>query len=139
MMRSKNGLSTEERYQQDVLPSSVLDPLRTAHGARFAEFMAQKVCVVAGDVVQAYCGLTPELRDDLRGNIDAVVNVAGVVDFDPPLDEALEVNAFGVKNLVALAHDLGDVPLLHTSTCYVAGSRTGYVPESDPREFPFPR
>ena len=28
----------------------------------------------------------------------------------------LEVNAFGVKNLAALARDLGNLPLLHTST-----------------------
>src|SRR5258706_602193 len=86
-------------------------------------------------------GHTPplELGKLLRGKVDAVINVSGVVDFDPPLDEALEVNAFGVKNLVGLARDLGNLPLLHTSTCFVAGSRTGYVPESDPREFPFPR
>jgi long-chain acyl-CoA synthetase len=139
VMRPKGGLTAEQRYQQDVVPSPVFDPLRTTHGARFGEHMARVVSVVSGDVVQAFCGLSPEQRDDLRGNIDAVVNVAGVVDFDPPLDEALEVNAFGVKNLVELARDLGSVPLLHTSTCYVAGNRTGHIPETDPRDFPFPR
>lgn len=139
VMRPKAGLTAEQRYEKDVEPSAVLDPLRAAHGANFPAFIRSKLSVVAGDVVQPFCGLSQELRDDLRGNIDAVVNVAGVVDFDPPLDEALEVNAFGVKNLVALSRDLGNVPLLHTSTCYVAGNRTGHVPESDPREFPFPR
>ena len=139
VMRPKGGASVEERYQKDVEPSAVLDPLRTTHGAGFTAFIRSKLTVVAGDVVQPFCGMSAELRDDLRGNIDAVVNVAGVVDFDPPLDEALEVNAFGVQNLVALARDLGGVPLLHTSTCYVAGNQTGHVPEIDPREFPFPR
>ena len=63
------------------------------------------------------CGLDEALVRELAGTIDAVVNVAGVVDFNPPLDEALEVNAFGVQNLVALARALGeragDVPHEH--------------------------
>ncbi|MEP7052115.1 MAG: AMP-binding protein [Pseudomonadota bacterium] len=139
VMRPKGGSTVEQRYEKDVEPSPVLDPLRTAHGANFTNFIRNKLTVVAGDVVQPFCGVSSELRDELRGNIDAVVNVAGVVDFDPPLDEALEVNAFGVQNLVALARDLGGVPLLHTSTCYVAGEQTGHVPEIDPRDFPFPR
>ena len=51
---------------------------------------------------------------ELAGTIDAVVNVAGVVDFNPPLDEALHANAFGAQNLVALARPLGDAPALST-------------------------
>lgn len=139
VMRPKGGATVEQRYQNDIEPSAVLDPLRTAHGPNFECFIRSKLTVIAGDVVQPFCGVSAEQRDELRGNIDAVVNVAGVVDFDPPLDEALEVNAFGVQNLVALSRDLGGVPLLHTSTCFVAGSQTGPVPEIDPREFPFPR
>ena len=77
---------------------------------------------------------------ELKGTIDAVVNVAGVVDFNPPLDEALDTNAFGAQNLVALAKALGDAPLMHTSTCYVVGNRDGLILEEKPGErFPFPR
>jgi long-chain acyl-CoA synthetase len=139
VVREKGGRSAEERFWQEIVPTAVFDPLRSAHGAGFEAFLRDKVTPVPGDVVQPYCGLASELRDDLRGNVDAVVNVAGVVDFDPPLDEALEVNAFGVQNLTALARDLGSVPVLHTSTCYVAGSRTGHIDEASPLEFPFPR
>ncbi len=85
------------------------------------------------------CGLDESLVRELRGTIDAVVNVAGVVDFNPPLDDALDANAFGAQNLVDLARALGDVPVMHTSTCYVAGSRKGLVREEDPRAHPFPR
>jgi long-chain acyl-CoA synthetase len=138
-LRPKRGKNAQQRYDEEVATSEVLDALRGEHGLDFPEFLRQKVTPIAGDVIQPFCGLDPDLRDSLRGNVDAVINVSGVVDFDPPLDEALEVNAFGVKNLAALARDLGNLPLLHTSTCFVAGSRTGYVPESDPRDFPFPR
>ncbi|HWP08245.1 MAG TPA: AMP-binding protein [Polyangiaceae bacterium] len=139
IVREKRGQSAEERFWKEIVPTAVFDPLRAAYGAHFEQFLREKVTPVAGDVVRPFCGLGVELRNDLRGTIDAVVNAAGVVDFDPPLDEALEVNAFGVQNLVALAKDLGEKPLLHTSTCYVAGSRTGHIHESSPLDFPFPR
>jgi long-chain acyl-CoA synthetase len=139
LVREKGKQSAEERFWQEIVPTAVFDPLRAAYGERFEAFIREKVTPIAGDVVRPFCGLLPDLRADLRGTIAAVVNAAGVVDFDPPLDEALEVNAFGVQNLVALARDLGDLPLLHTSTCYVAGSRTGHVTEASPLEFPFPR
>jgi long-chain acyl-CoA synthetase len=139
VVRPKRGQTAEERFWNEIAPNDVLRPLREEHGDQFESFLREKVMPIAGDVVQPFCGLEPALRDELRGEVDAVVNAAGVVDFDPPLDEALEVNAFGVQNLVALAKDLGSVPLMHTSTCFVAGSRTGFIEERDPREHPFPR
>ncbi|OGQ25081.1 MAG: hypothetical protein A2138_21660, partial [Deltaproteobacteria bacterium RBG_16_71_12] len=91
----------------------------------------------------------------------AVLNVAGVVSFDPPLDEGMRVNVVGVLNLLELCRELAlapgqqlnvsgaptdapmpapaAIPLLHTSTCYVAGAARGAVWEDDPREQPFPR
>lgn len=139
VVRERPGLGAEQRFWRDVATSPVLDPLRAAHGHAFEAFLREKIRVVAGDVVRPFCGFEADLRAELRGQVDVVVNVAGVVDFDPPLDEALQVNAFGVKNLVELARDLGDVPVLHTSTCFVAGDRTGFIEEADPREHPFPR
>ncbi|MGC4095345.1 MAG: SDR family oxidoreductase [Polyangiaceae bacterium] len=139
VVRPKGGSTAEQRFDRDLLGSAVFAPLRERYGAGFADFLRSKVHPVAGDVVQPFCGLDPVLRQQISGSVDAVVNVSGVVDFDPPLDEALEVNAFGVQNLVALARDFGGVPLLHTSTCYVAGTRTGFVEETDPSEHPFPR
>lgn len=139
VVRPKAGKTVEQRFWEQIVKSEVLVPLREQHGTRFEEFIRSKVTPIAGDVAQPFCGLDPELRDRIRGKVTAVVNVAGVVDFDPPLDEALEVNAFGCQNLVALARDLGNIGVLHTSTCYVAGSQTGPVEERDPREFPFPR
>ncbi|HET9958968.1 MAG TPA: SDR family oxidoreductase, partial [Polyangiaceae bacterium] len=139
VVRAKGDMSAQQRFEREIAPSAVFDPVRQTHGANYEAWLASKVVPVFGDVVKPFCGLDVGLREELRGKIDAVVNVSGVVDFDPPLDEALEVNAFGVQNLVALARDLGSVPLLHTSTCYVAGNRTGVVEEKHPYEHPFPR
>jgi long-chain acyl-CoA synthetase len=139
LVRPRGKLDAERRFWDEIAPSACLDALRSLHGASFEAFLRDKVVPIAGDVVKPFCGLEPGLRDELRGAVDVVVNASGVVDFDPPLDEALEVNAFGVQNLVSLARDLGELPLLHTSTTFVAGNRTGFIQETDPREHPFPR
>ncbi len=139
LVRSGKGKTSEQRFWQDIATSESLKPLRDAHGDRFEDFLREKIVPIDGDVGRPLCGIDEALVKELRGTIDAVVNVAGVVDFNPPLDEALDANAFGSQNLVALARALGDTPLFHTSTCYVAGRRLGPIKETDPREHPFPR
>ncbi len=140
MVRSSKGKGTsEQRFWSEVATNECLRPLREQHGANFEAFLREKIVPIDGDVGRDKCGLDPKLIAELRGTVDAVVNVAGVVDFNPPLDEALDANAFGSKNLVDLARALGDAPLYHTSTCYVAGWRKGLIPENSPVDYPFPR
>ena len=131
---------SQARFWADLVPSPAFDPLRAKHpGARFEAFLREKVTPIPGDVSEPFAGVDEALRGRLAGKISALVNASGVVDFNPPLDESLNVNAFGMQNLVALAKALGDVPFLHTSTCYVAGDRTGQVDEVDPTVHPFPK
>lgn len=138
-------LSSEDRFWQQVASSPVFDPLRERFpGAAFEAFLREKITAVPGDITEEFCGVPAEVRDEIRGTLTAFVNSSGVVDFNPPLDYALNTNAFGMQNLVALCRDL-DTPggpglkMLHTSTCYVAGDRTGQVDEVEPRQFPFPK
>jgi long-chain acyl-CoA synthetase len=131
--------SSEERFWAEIAGSEALEPLRKQHGAKFDDFLRQKITPIPGDVTEPFAGVPREVRDELRGKLTALVNASGVVDFNPPLDYALNVNAFGMQNLVALARDLGDLQVVHTSTCYVAGDRTGQVDEVDPRRYPFPK
>jgi long-chain acyl-CoA synthetase len=139
LVRPKRDQNPEERFWAQIATSAVFDPLRAKYpGTAFEDFLRAKITPIAGDVTLPDLGLHEDLIRELAGRTDAVVNVAGVVDFNPPLDEALEVNAFGVNNLVSLAKRVG-AKILHTSTCYVAGYRSGLIEEVDPREVPFPR
>ncbi len=139
LVRAKKDQTAEERFWSQIATSPTFDPLREAHpGAAFEAFLREKVTPVNGDVVQKVLGIDTALVESLKGTITAVVNVSGVVDFNPPLDEALEVNAFGVNNLIDLAKTLG-APVMHTSTCYVAGYRSGVIEEESPLAVPFPR
>jgi len=140
MVRSSKAKgSSEQRFWNEVATNECLRPLREQHGEGFEAFLREKIVPIDGDVGKPNCGVDAQLVAELRGTVDAVVNVAGVVDFNPPLDEALDANAFGSKNLVELARALGDAPLYHTSTCYTAGRRKELVLEEDPKNRPFPR
>jgi long-chain acyl-CoA synthetase len=140
MVREKDGRSSEERFWAEIAPNPAFDPLREQHpGIEYEAFMRRKITPISGDLSREMAGIPAAVRDSLRGTLTALINSAGVVDFTPPLDDALNVNAFGMQKLVALAHDLGAPPVMHTSTCFVAGERSGQVEEVDPRDFPFPR
>jgi long-chain acyl-CoA synthetase len=140
LVRPKEGRDSKERLNSQILPSPVFDPLRAQYpGEGFHQFMSGKITPVPGDIESENLGVPEALLQEMRGRVQALVNVAGLVDFNPPLDEALNTNAFGVQNLINTAKLLGDVPIFHTSTCYVAGNRGGVIKEVDPREYPFPR
>ncbi len=141
LVRSSGSVTSEQRFWQSVATNECLAPLRAKYpGEEFEAFLREKIVPVDGDVSRPLCGIADKVIAELKGTIDAVVNVAGVVDFNPALDEALDANAFGAQNLVAFTRALGETtPLMHTSTCYVAGRRKGPILEVDPGEFPFPR
>jgi len=146
--RKRSGVvtqSSEERFWTEIAPSPVFDPVRERFpGGAFEAMLRTKITVIPGDVTEPYAGVPEAVRDSMRGTLTAIVNASGVVDFNPPLDYALNVNAFGMQNLVDLARDLAPdgapgVPFVHTSTAYVAGGRTGQVDEVDPLSHPFPK
>lgn len=144
LVRSNEKRTSEERFWKEIIGSEALAPLREAYGSKLEEFLAERVEPIDGDVGLPLCGISEETIAGWRGKIDAVVNIAGVVDFNPPLDEALDTNAFGAQNLVSLCRALGadeahPARLMHTSTCYTVGNREGKILEDDFERFPFPR
>ena len=165
MVRAKGKMSPKERFEEELWPTPCFDPLREqwSLGPEAGKTdLYGKLTPVPGDVVERWAGITPQWLERLKAErVHAVLNVAGVVSFDPPLDEAMRVNVVGVLNLLELCRELAlapgqqlnvsgaptdapmpapaAIPLLHTSTCYVAGAARGAVWEDDPREQPFPR
>ncbi|CAN5237170.1 hypothetical protein BH09MYX1_BH09MYX1_54780 [soil metagenome] len=154
LVRSSKTQTSEERFWKLVRENECLRPLREAHPDDLEAWLKKRVTPIDGDVSRPLCGIGDARIAELHGTLHAVVNVAGVVDFHPPLDEGLEANAFGAQNLVALAKALGGhaslksrhgdkadagCPLMHTSTCYVAGYRRGPILEENPFAHPFPR
>ena len=140
LVRAKKTQTTTQRFWKEIIPSPAIDPIRELYPDEesFHKFIESKVTPIPGDVSHANVGIPNDMLDILKNNVDAIVNVAGVVDFMPPIDNALKVNCFGIKNLIQLCRTLGDVPIMHTSTCFVVGNRDGNILEEDPRTRPFP-
>ena len=70
---------------------------------------------------------------------DVIINGAGNVTFNPPLESALRTNVVGTQNVIAFARRMKRPALVHVSTCFVAGNRSGAVWEGDPVIGYFPR
>jgi long-chain acyl-CoA synthetase len=89
------------------------------------------VVVLEGDVTREGLGLTRDARAWLASRATAMVHLAADTTFSRPLDQARLVNRDGTAHLLALA---ADCPLVarvaFVSTAFVAGRRTGPVPES---------
>jgi long-chain acyl-CoA synthetase len=127
--RRKKNLSGEQRFYSEILPSPPLRAIVDRLGGEPA--IRKKVQVVEGDLDQPLCGISPETIAQLKGQVDIVVNLAGVVDFDPPVNESVEPNVYGTRRLIELVQLL-DAKLVHVSTSYVAGKKDGPVSEDEP-------
>jgi long-chain acyl-CoA synthetase len=83
-----------------------------------------EVTILDGDITDPWAGMNEAAARALKGKIDVVVNCAGLVNFNPSLEVGLSVNTHGVKFLAEACVFWG-VPLVHMSTAFVAGTRSG--------------
>jgi long-chain acyl-CoA synthetase len=133
--RRKKNVSGEQRFYSEVLHSPPLRAIVERMGGEPA--LRQKVQVVEGDLDQPLCGIGAEQIEQLKSRVDIVVNLAGVVDFDPPVNESVEPNVYGTQHLIELVKLL-DAKLVHVSTAYVAGKKNGRISEDMPIQGYFP-
>jgi long-chain acyl-CoA synthetase len=134
MVRRGSGTSSEDRFWNNVVTSPVFDTLREKHGGAegMTAFLREKVRVVDGDITEPNLGLSEEAAAAVAGDIDVVINSSGKVTFNPPLESALRTNVGGTKNVIAFVKRMKRPALIHTSTCFVAGNRSGEVWEDEP-------
>lgn len=128
LMRGKKGRTPAERLVDVFAKSHAMQPLYERHGDTLGAWLAERVDVVEGDLMRPNLGIADEDLDRLAGDVDLVVNCAGLVDFDPDVRDALGTNVYGPQHLAAVARRL-DVPFIHVSTCFAAGTREGRIPE----------
>src|SRR5262245_4091058 len=135
-VRRKKNSSGEQRFYSDILQSP---PLRAVvENAGGEQVIREKIQVVEGDLDQPLCGIPSDQLERLKGKVDIVVNLAGVVDFDPPVNESVEPNVYGTRHLIELTRLL-DARLVHVSTAYVAGKKNDKISEDVPIDGYFPR
>jgi long-chain acyl-CoA synthetase len=137
LVRPGAGSSSEERFFDKIVPSPTFDPIREAWGPGTDAFLREKCVPLAGDVSRPNLNFSDADFEKL-GHLDVIVNCAGVVDFDPPLETAIRINVLGPKHTLDVAKRTG-ASVVHVSTCFVAGARDGEIWEDEPVAGYFPR
>lgn len=138
-VRARSQEESEARFWNSVITAPPFDPLRERYGSAFEGFVASKVVVLGGDIGETNLGYSEEEAQRIADDLDVVINSAGNVTFNPTLESALRTNVVGTQNVIAFARRMKRPALVHVSTCFVAGNRSGVVWESDPVPGYFPR
>jgi long-chain acyl-CoA synthetase len=138
-VRARGKEESETRFWNNVITAPPFDPVRERYGAAFEDFIRDKVRLVNGDISEDNLGFTEEEAEAVAADIDVLINSAGNVTFNPPLESALRTNVVGTQNVIKFVKRMKRPALVHISTCFVAGSRSGPVWESDPVLGYFPR
>src|SRR2546423_7843577 len=137
-VRARSKEESETRFWNNVITAPPFDPLRERYGAAFEDFIRDKVRVVGGDIGEERLGFTEEEAQAVADDLDVLHYSPGHVTFNPTLESALRTNGVGTQNVVALPKRMRRPALVHISTCFVAGNRTGPVWEHHPALGYFP-
>ncbi|MBE7517230.1 MAG: AMP-binding protein [Chloracidobacterium sp.] len=138
-VRARDANESNIRFWTSIVTSPTFDPLREKYGDGFEDFIRSKVVPVNGDVGNEYLGLDEAEAEAIMADTDIIINGAGNVTFNPPLESALRTNVVGSNNIIKLARMMKKPRLVHVSTCFVAGKRSGPIWENEPVVGYFPR
>jgi HAD superfamily hydrolase (TIGR01490 family) len=120
LVRPRGGQDGAARLRRQ-LRKPAFAALRATLGDGAVDQLAARVEVLAGDLAS---------MPDLPSDIDLVIHCAGEVSFDPPIDEGFATNLGGLQELLRAVRAGGASPhLVHVSTAYVAGLRSGHIAE----------
>ena len=138
-VRARDENESQTRFWTSIVTSHTFDPLREKYGDGFEDFIREKVVPVNGDVGNEFLGLDEKEAKRIMQDTDIIINGAGNVTFNPPLESALRTNVVGSNNIIKLARMMKKPRLVHVSTCFVAGKRSGAIWENEPVVGYFPR
>jgi thioester reductase-like protein len=128
LVRRTRTQSALNRMAEIADTSPAFRPVKRAATGEYAAWLDERLHVLEGDVVLPGCGLDDRALTEL-GEVDAIVHLAGLTDFQPDPRKGVPANVDGAVHIGQLALRLG-ARLVHVSTCFVAGMAEGEVPEA---------
>lgn len=88
---------------------------------------------IEGDVTKEFCGVSREIRRELKDTFDVLLHIAGATEYHSDSERAAitrNVNVNGTQQALNLAAELEIPRFVYISTAYVAG-RKAYLSEDD--------
>ncbi|CAL5011510.1 unnamed protein product [Urochloa decumbens] len=130
LIRANDVESAKQRVETEVTGRTIFHVLKEKHGNNFEDFIQEKVCPLAGDIVYENLGVDKAKLTELSKEIDIIVNGAATTNFYERYDVAFDTNVMGAKHICEFAKRCEKLKmLLHVSTAYVAGEKEGILPE----------
>ncbi|CAI5709560.1 unnamed protein product [Peronospora effusa] len=120
LIRSRKGVAPAERLQNEIIQSRVFNRLRAERPEDFEAFAAEKLHAIAGDIATPDLGLSAEDARLLRACVQISIHSAATVQFNEPLEVAVEMNCLGALHVARFVQSCARIRChLHVSTAYV--------------------
>ncbi|CAH8333432.1 unnamed protein product, partial [Eruca vesicaria subsp. sativa] len=132
LVRASDNKSAKQRLHTEVFEKDLFRVLRKNVGDESLKaLVSEKVVPVPGDISLINMGVSDSnLLQDMMQEIDIIVNSAATTRFDERYDVALGINTFGPLNILNFAKKcVKPQLLLHVSTAYVCGEKSGLILE----------
>ncbi|GBG27496.1 Fatty acyl-CoA reductase 1 [Hondaea fermentalgiana] len=130
LVRESKGRSAETRLEQEIVRSPIFHLLhRTVGREETRARCARMLVAINGDITLPRLGIKPEdLARMQREGVDILMHCAASVNFDDPLEQAVQLNTRGAIEALEVARALSVRAMVHVSTAYVAANiKTGQV------------
>ncbi|HEX5136444.1 MAG TPA: SDR family oxidoreductase [Planctomycetota bacterium] len=122
LVRRRGTTSAKARFERLLAESPVLRTIPQ-------ETITRRLEVVEGDMCEPGLGLDAATRARLQASIDVIINSGGLTEFMPDVRLSLASNIDSTIHALEFLRGCDHASLLHLSTCYVAGTRSGRIPE----------
>ncbi|XP_039048615.1 alcohol-forming fatty acyl-CoA reductase-like [Hibiscus syriacus] len=132
LLRAADHKSAVHRLHNEIIGKDLFRVLKEKCGKNFGSFISEKITLVPGDISHEDLGIKDStLVQEIFNEVDVVVNLAATTNFDERYDVSLVLNTFGAKFVADFAKKCIKLKVLvHVSTAYVSGERTGLMLEN---------
>ncbi|KAI3917843.1 hypothetical protein MKW92_020179 [Papaver armeniacum] len=131
LIRAPNSAAAAQRLKNEV-SGEVFRVLRTKHGVTYNSFISEKVTPIAGDISLENLGISDSnMINKIWKEVDVVANFAAVTKFDERYDVVIRTNTMGARHVLEFSKKCEKLKLLlHISTAYVCGEKSGLILEN---------
>ncbi|KAJ1265242.1 hypothetical protein BS78_08G064100 [Paspalum vaginatum] len=130
LVRAADVESAKHRVETELTGRVIFRVLKEKLGNGFEDFIQEKVCPLAGDIIYEDLGLGPAKLREILKEVDIIVNGAATTNFYERYDVAFDANVMGTKHICEFARRCSKLKMmLHVSTAYVAGEQEGILLE----------
>ena len=123
LVRPQQGLGASDRLKNRLLDYDPKFP--------WDQFSGPNLIAVEGDTTQSRFGMSKDLYDQYVASTDVVIHNAACTALETDWESLEAINIGGTREAIEFASRTHAKSLVHVSSAYVAGERTGVVREDE--------